>query len=142
MLSKSSSIYLIFLSLNMSSTDNSTPNLHKVKKTIPMKGKKVTTTTTTTITTTTTTTTTTKYAKPRCTKWLPIPDEEVGDYDVEVVRKCNACADAGRKSYKHPFVVHNKDDADYVCFECGEDVDVAFVCMTCRALRHTKNRFN
>lgn len=116
----------------MSATDNSTPNLHKVKKTIPMKGKKVITTTTTT----------TKYAKPRCTKWLPIPDEEVEDYDVEVVRKCTVCDDAGRKSYKHPFVVHGNDIADYICFECGEDVDVAFVCMTCRALRHGRNRFN
>jgi hypothetical protein len=121
----------------MSATDNSLPNLHKVKKTIPLKTK---VTTTTTITTTTTTTTTTKYAKSKCTKWLPIPDEEADSYDVEVVRKCTACADAGRKSYKHPFVVHGNDVADYICFECSEDVDVAFVCMTCRALRQVKNR--
>ncbi len=117
----------------MAATDNSTPNLHKVKKTIPMKTK--VTTTTTTITTTKTTT---KYAKPKCTKWLPIPDEEVDAYDVEVVRKCNACADAGRKSYKHPYVIHNKDVADYVCFECGEDVDVAFVCKPCRSMGKCK----
>lgn len=79
-----------------------------------------------------------KYEKPKCQKWLMIPDNELSDYDVKSVINCTQCTDAGRIGYKHPFIIHIKDAADYICFECGEDVDVAFVCMTCRVINQSK----
>ena len=118
----------------MSTADNSHPNLHNVKKTVPTKTKGTTKTTTTT-------TTKTIAITCKCPKWLMIPNDKLADYDVRPVHKCKDCDDADRTSYKHPFFVHNGEFPDYICFQCGEDGDIAYVCLTCRAQRRSHNRF-
>lgn len=99
--------------------------------------------TTTEMTTTTNTTmtemTTTTKAITSCKKWLYIPDEFISEYDAEVVRICPMCKRENRDSYKRPYVIHKPTFGDYTCFQCGEDVDLAYVCMTCRQLNQKKH---
>ena len=123
---------------NLHKVKKTVPNLHKVKKTVPNLHKVTTSTTTTTTTATTTTKTTATTSG--CPKWLMIPDYELADYDATPVHNCTECNKAGRTSYKHPFVVHNVNFADYVCFQCGDDVNVCYVCWTCRALKQTRSK--
>ena len=115
---------------------NALPTKKKVTKQTRISTKTVTVETTTEMTTTEMTTTKTITS---CKKWLYIPDEYISEYDAEVVRICPMCKRENRDSYKRPYVIHKPTFGDYTCFQCGEDVDLAYVCMTCRQLNQKKH---
>lgn len=106
------------------------PDLHKIKKTVHTKKKNQTSHMVVK----------NNGKKSLCTKWLMIPETKVHEYDdISNIRVCTECHKEGRSSRKYLYVIHNQEIADYICFKCGEDVNIAYICITCRGQnKHNK----
>lgn len=69
---------------------------------------------------------------PKCTKkWVDIPDDKTGLYDITQVVKCRTCfAKRSMTVYAVPFIVHD-EAGDDSCFKCKSSCYVTHMCPQC-----------
>lgn len=61
-------------------------------------------------------------------RWMPLVDPKATtDYGVRAWIPCDTC-----DSYKTAFAIHREDSLEYECVDCGEYIDIRYLCIQCR----------
>lgn len=64
--------------------------------------------------------------KKKCQLWAPVNDKTAGIYGIEASIPCSC------RGHANAYAVHNPNSLEFECIECGEDVDIRYMCKSCK----------